>query len=362
MSAIVLAGASLTDGSPSTKTRLAPLRLGIFYGYPSYVNGANGRPEVAAAAFEPYDVLVLGDGLEFDDVDASRQPKGAGREEHQRTRKIIELVHRHPRRTAVYGYVDLGNSQRLPMSELDRRVRLWAAMGAQGIFLDEAGYDFGVTRDRQNDIVRRVHALGLSAFLNAFEPDDLFGTAIVPLNSAGGGNPAGVAHALSRSDLFLLESFQVRLGRFADVHASAERTARAVRYRDRSGVRLAGVTTTARSEPYRLEMLDYAWWSAVLWNIDAFGWGEPDFGGSTNALPWRPRRSEEEDLGRRFLSPVIKTKQGYSRRTDSGTLMLDVEAHSAKFVPNAASSRWVGPLIAIHSSSSLAVIVTPPRG
>ena len=117
MSAILLVGSTAADGPVGT-SHVAPLRLGIFYGYPSLVNGANGRTEIAGAAFEPYDVLVLGDGLEFDDVDASRQPRGAGLEEHVRTKAIIQLLRRGPRRTAVYGYVDLGNSQRLPMPEL----------------------------------------------------------------------------------------------------------------------------------------------------------------------------------------------------------------------------------------------------
>src|SRR3989442_822200 len=133
MSAIVLVGS--TAAAPVRTSRVAPLRLAIFYGYPSQVNGANGKLEIAAAAFEPY---------------------------------------------------------------------------------------------------------------------DMFGTAIVPLNSAGGGNPGGAPHMVGRSDFFLLESFQVRLGRFADDDAAAGRIDRAVHHRDRSSARLAAVTTTEQ-ERYQPE-------------------------------------------------------------------------------------------------------------
>ncbi len=47
-------------------------------------------------------------------------------------------------------------------------------MGVSGIFLDEAGYDWPViTRARQNTIIRFVHSLGMSAFLNAYQPETL---------------------------------------------------------------------------------------------------------------------------------------------------------------------------------------------
>ena len=60
----------------------SPLRLAIYYGYPSLVNGAAGRPDASAAHFAEYDVLVLGDGLEF----GGRE----GHAEHAFTRALIE--------------------------------------------------------------------------------------------------------------------------------------------------------------------------------------------------------------------------------------------------------------------------------
>ena len=65
------------------------------------------------------------------------------------------------RRPHVFGYVDLGRTNWLSIPDLIDRIERWGAMGADGIVLDEAGYDFGVTRERQNAAVSAAHARGL---------------------------------------------------------------------------------------------------------------------------------------------------------------------------------------------------------
>ena len=90
-------------------------------------------------------------------------------------------MRRNPR-THFYGYVCLGDipgsapeKKLLSARELRERIALWKRMGVAGVFLDEAGYDWpGVDRERQNMAVRYIHELGLSAFPNAFYPEELF--------------------------------------------------------------------------------------------------------------------------------------------------------------------------------------------
>ena len=164
MSALVLATADLHQAvvaAPAVRPRTgaSPQRVAIYYGYPSLVNGADEDLSRAVAVFSAYDVIVLGDGLEFDTAGADT----AGPEEHQFTRQLIEKLHLMPRRGFVYGYVDLGRTQRLSLDEIDSRIERWARMGAQGVFFDEAGYDFGVTRKRQNAAIAAAHARRLGA-------------------------------------------------------------------------------------------------------------------------------------------------------------------------------------------------------
>jgi hypothetical protein len=203
------------------------------------------------------------------------------------------------------------------------------------VFLDEAGYDFGVTRDRQNAVVDAIHGLGLSAFVNAFNPDDVFSPSAVALNAAGGGNPAGAATRLGAKDAFLLESFQVRLGQPETWSAWSARTAKAVAYRDRFQTRILGVTTTtADTERQAAGLFGYAWWSAALWGLDGIGWGEPDFSGASSRLPPRHRTVDRGALvGTRFVSPVIATAEGFERRTEAGRLVVSRDRRTGRFEP-----------------------------
>jgi hypothetical protein len=322
--------ATSEEGAP--RAPLAPARLAIYYGYPSLVNGASGNVERAAATFAEYDVVVFGDGLEFADVDTRRSPAGPGVTEHRRTRAIIDRLERQS--VDVYGYVDLGNTQQLSPAELQSRVRLWAAMQVSGIFFDEAGYDFGVTRDRQNAITDFTHGLGLRVFMNAFNPDDVFAATPVPLNAAGGGNPSGAASRMGATDAYLLESFQVRLGKVEAWSSWKARTQAAVAHRARHGSRIFAVTTTTpETERSAVDLYAYAWWSAAVWGLDGFGWGEPHFSGASAKLPARHSLIDARAIaGTRFVGDATETAEGLERRTDAGRIVVSRSARAGRFV------------------------------
>lgn len=332
----ITAASTALQPSPARPRAVTPLRLAIYYGYPSLVNGSGGNVERAAATFARYDVIVLGDGLQFSDVQPRRRPRGVGADEHRKTRAIINRLRSRPEaQPEIYGYVDLGSTQALPMPEIHARARMWRELGATGIFLDEAGYDFGVTRRRQNEAVEAIRGLGMRAFLNAFNPDDVFSPEPVPLNRAGGGNPEGHASQLGAQDAFLLESFQVRLGEPDPWTAATARTARALGYREQFKTRVFGVTTTTAATAARAaDLLAYAWWSAVLWGLDGFGWGEPDFSGPSSELPARLEAIDAAGLaGATFTSPVLETMEGLERRTTRGRIVVRRSGGRAGFEP-----------------------------
>src|SRR2546430_16789237 len=92
LATMTFAGSSLLFAKsilPAAAT--TPARLAIYYGYPSLANGANGDVEKAASVFSAYDVVILGDGLEFPDRESGRHPPGDP-EEHQKTLRIIAAV------------------------------------------------------------------------------------------------------------------------------------------------------------------------------------------------------------------------------------------------------------------------------
>ena len=265
--------------STATMTKAAaPSRLAIYYGYPSLVEGAAGDLGRAVVVFASYDVIVFGDGLELGD--ASGADAGL-RAEHERMGPLIRALHATSRRPGIYGYIDLGSSQKLDLGEITRRIDAWKRLGADGIFFDEAGRDFAVTPERRRAAVCALHARGLSAFMNAFNPDDLFDTAAQR-------SDAGCDPSFTARDALLIESFGVRNGELEPAGRIAQRSAAALKWRSRTGIRVFGVTTTDRHS-YDRQQFEWAWQQAVSHGLDGFGWGEPGFSAADSRLPWRER-------------------------------------------------------------------------
>jgi hypothetical protein len=243
----------------------APLkRLAIYYGWPSRVDGARSVSE-AAEKLSGYDVVVLGAGLQ--------RPE---HEDHASTRKIVaQLAGRE-----VFGYIPLGGNTGLTTPQIEEQARAWKAVGVAGVFLDEAGYDFGNTRQRQNQAIGAAHALGLRAFANAFDPDDLF------VARRGEHNASGEPTALRRGDGYLYESFGLRLGKPEEEAARRAKLEKLAAARE-LGVRLFGVTTAAAPGAF-----DGGAWARVVEEarrarLDGLGWGEHQFAAQDNKLPWR---------------------------------------------------------------------------
>jgi hypothetical protein len=240
----------------TTGTHLEPKRVAVYYGYPSLVNGAKGDLAKAAQVFNRYHIVVFGDGLEFPG------------EEHD---NVVRLITKLDKQVLVFGYVCLGSTQKLAIAEMEKRVLAWKRMGVQGIFLDEAGNDFGVDHERRERIVSLIHSLGLSAFVNAFQPSDVFGDGPTPLG---------------KGDFFLLESFVVRGGKLDNSKWMTARMQQAASYRDIYKFNLVGVTT-ADSTPFSLALFKRACAAAKRIALEGFGWGEPSFSSQSNLLPER---------------------------------------------------------------------------
>jgi len=171
-----------------------PKKLAIYYGWPSTVK--DWTIAGAASVFKDYDVVVFGAGLE----DSSHG-------DHQ---NVIDIIaHQDMANTKVFGYITIQDSQNDNETKIDN----WAAMGVDGIFCDEFGYDYGTKRSEQNDLVDYIHdtSPALIAFVNAWDPDDALGNDQVPQK-----NPQGTAHHLQTTDWYLAESFAVKNNAYDD--------------------------------------------------------------------------------------------------------------------------------------------------
>lgn len=264
---LVAAAVMAVMTTPRAVAAPPPKRLAIYYGFPSLVNGARGDVDKAAATFAAYDVVVFGDGLEYDTPPPGRP--GAGAVEHRRTAAIIERLGTLNPSLRVFGYVTLGMGAHLDAATVDDAIARWKVTGAHGIFFDEAGSDFGVTPDRLGFALSAARRRDMAVFVNAFNPDDVVG-----------------GEGLRRGDLYLLESFAVRNGLRDDDRHGVDRARRAAAHARESGVEVWAVTT-AGDGTFDPALCRYAWQAAATLNFAGFGWGEPHYSAPNSLLPFR---------------------------------------------------------------------------
>lgn len=246
-------------------------KLGFFYGYMSVVNGVSTIPD-AVNVFKDYDMLVIGNG-----ICATSHP------DYSNTQAILNdslMVN-----TEVYGYIDAT----LTLDEIQTKIdECYAIGGVSGIFVDKAGYDWSVSREKMRTIVWCIHekgTTGMKAFVNSWNPADVFDPQVDATY-----NPSGLLTRLGANDYYLAESFQIVNGLYdANVTAWKTKAEAMVNYRTTYGTKMA-MTTTYDSSAYDQAKWDYAFYSAVLYNLNAASFGEQFFSASSASLPFRPRK------------------------------------------------------------------------
>lgn len=168
-------------------------RLLVFYGTPMGINGL-WDIEQAAQEFTYWDYIVLGDGYE-----------DPGHGEYSNTVDIISKIKDAKPHTRIFGYVGVGvTTGNLSEAQMQTKIDNWETAGATDIFLDEMGYDFEVSRSRQNNIIDYVHSKEMNAMINAWDPDDVFSSAVEATY-----NPSGTATTAQSGDLYMSEHFIV---------------------------------------------------------------------------------------------------------------------------------------------------------
>ena len=286
--------------------------------------------------------MVLGDKLEL-----------STHSDHANTVKILAnpaMAH-----TKVFGYVDLGvtnGTQNLPIKTMETDILDWKTTGAQGIFLDDFGYDYGTTRTRQNTIVEYAHSLGLDVMANAWNPADAFGA------SASANNPSGTATALNANDFYLYESYQVEVGKpvsAADWQAKAQQLAT---FQSAIGFKVAAVTTNNAANAFNQAEFNYAWYSAALAGYAAVGWGQYYYGSSTSEVTSTvPSPSPAPAaLGTSYTGGIAETQTPggpvFTRNTNLGQIEVNTANDTGSFTALPAAPTFVATPISSSQRST----------
>lgn len=198
--------------------------------YYATLNAINGKfnNDYAAGVLSRYDDVVLGGGLQ--------EP---GHSDYANTTAIMTKVAALNPDTVLWGYVDIGvTTNNYSLAQIQTFIDQWIAIGAGGIFCDDFGYDYEVSRSRQNSVIDYIHSKGVGAILNAWTSSDVFGSAV---NATY--NPTGVATHANSSDVYLLESWICNTDAYSSPYYATisdvkTRADAAKAYRDSLGIRI----------------------------------------------------------------------------------------------------------------------------
>jgi hypothetical protein len=246
-------------------------KLLIYYGYPSLVDNSQGDLTLAAQSFSKFDVVVL---ARSSDVN-----------EWANTKTIISKIHSYSPSTIIFGYIDLGvSTQNNSIATIESLCRDWKYAMADGIFLDDFGADYGVTRSRQNSAVNVVHSYGLSVMANAWNLDHVFSSQPDP--DYPNFNPLSTPTRMTAKDWFLLESFPLGTS-WMDTVAFKTKLDKALQYRDQYHSRIAATSLVPTSV---LNMDDYQKYRYLMqvvgfiFSFDCYGESIPSYSSSSNPL------------------------------------------------------------------------------
>lgn len=361
------AGSSGSSGTVSTVYNSAnnpnkPESLLCYYGYPIAYRNLWSQQLVIdqIGAFNHY---IVGD-----------QYQDPAHEVYADTAAIIKGVRKLG--TKVWGYVPIGvNMENLSLAVIRTRIGQWAALGVDGIFLDEFGFDYLVTRKRQNDIIAICREYKLPYVANAWFFSDVFCDnpsqlpAIWPVGDErrtffATGNPGNVKLDMKEGDWFMLENFGVDnsavlkyengLNRILECLSTRNLTGSPMRIMALSVVKEAsGNTATYRNVDFTKTvpftdlagLTRYLLSMAVVHNMDAWGIGGFSFG--SNAYPVENQKiALPANLGKRQNLVVNATATTHTRNFDGGTLQVKVAVSSTLTTTNTAATLTLGTVLA----------------
>jgi len=190
----------------------------------------------------------------------------------------------------------------------------WDALEVDGIFFDQAGYDFGTVdtngRTAMNEKVKYVHkqAYAKTCFMNAWNFDHIFtleNDASYPNTTW---NPNAEATELETQDWYLMESFAYDIlhnpGGAENQHyesrtywySRVEKIIDLANSVGNPGINVAAISRIDPSASGRLNYLRFAYLAAAACRLQAFGSADPSYGSSSATTSYYNRPQTPDDL------------------------------------------------------------------
>ena len=301
-----------------------PKNLLIYYGWLNTFNNQvhAWSNELVAQELSQYDVLVFGAGIE-----------DPGHADYGNTPVVLARIRvLHPD-VLIFGYVTLNQAQ----AAFETKATQWDVFDIDGIFIDEAGYDYGKNRSEFNTAVDYVHALTNAnlAFANAWNMDHVAGVVNDPAYPNTTFNPSLTASNLTASDWYLLESSPISEGAYAglDYQPYADWKSKAdkcIGHRAAFGINLASVSLMSDLNVGAQALYDFHFTAALLYSLDAQGSGDLAYGaGTARTAMWD--RPDISNMGSTWVeSPnvlaQVASADKFMRYMEFGKLYLNYNA------------------------------------
>lgn len=312
-----------------------PKDLLIYYGYPnSFNSGTHGwYNEKVAQEMAQYSLIVLGDGVE-----------DPAHGDYSNTQIIIPRIKALNPSCMIFGYVSVNQS----LTNFKTKTDQWDTLQVHGIFMDEAGYDYGKTRSEFNERVDYVHGKTYSkvAFANAWNTDHILGTANDASYPNSTYNSGSVESKLNTSDWVLLESFAINTtaysgtGGYESKSDWAVRGVKAINLRATYGVNFAAVGIINDGNASESDLFKFGYVSSLMFSLEAVGSANTSYG-SSDAKTKFITRPDVLNMGIVWsLNPSVQVDtldaDVYHRYVENGKLSLDFSSSAQTSV----ISKW----------------------
>lgn len=207
--------------------------------------------------------------------------------------------------TKLFGYVNLGpNNPTDPkaswvmsnITTVKSQIDDLANAGWYGVFVDQFGYDWDETRQRQNEIIDYAHSKGLVVMVNGWFVDDVFAATVCDAN------PSGTPTHLNSNDWYLAESFFSDGGSTSDPTDSPYRTdtgsmdkyIKAMQYHQSTGIKITTLSYQDVNKTWAQSLDDIKMSYILAASLDYNGWW---FGKSDNSDNLTYGKDPVADLG-----------------------------------------------------------------
>ena len=300
-----------------------PRDLLIYYGWPNSFNSDTNSwdNELVAQEMASYGLVVLGDGI-----------AAPAHGDYSNTTTIIPRVKTLNPECLIFGYVTANQD----ITDFQTAADQWDALAVDGVFMDECGYDYGLSREDFNTRVSYVKGLTYAklCFVNSWNMDHIIGISDDPSYPNTTFNPTEVESLLEAEDWYLLESFAVNTLSYSGyLPAKSDwyvRGNKAILNRYTYGINIASVgIIDGALDPgdEQTALSNFAFISSLMWSLEANGTSNNYYGASTSSVR-RYTKPSVTGLGSIYdLTPAINYDLNdsdiYIRLVDFGKLLLD---------------------------------------